>query len=103
MGRNSTWRQDFEVEDFYNQQTWTDAANKLIEWLESVRDEFPSICGDVEMCLVVRDWNRTRVATCGTDTATGHGAEDLGKAVKRQAPHGGGRGWPNPVVHPSSK
>ena len=98
MSRNSKWRQDFEVEHLLNKGSWKGAVKGLVKWMETVEDDFGM--NDVEFCLIVRDWDRTRVVTCGTDGHTSYGAEDMGEAIRKGK---GWTGWDNPSVHPSQR
>ena len=81
-GRDSgyTWRQreNFEV-IHHGRMYWNEAIDVV---MEDARNFPVDSTENVEICLLLRNWYRARVLTCGTDEITDEGAWNLGAVIR---------------------
>ena len=71
------WRRNVEVSS-QSRMDWDDALEVVVEDAQ----EFESAGDDVQVCLILRNWDRMRIVTCGTDDITAEGAWNLGTVIR---------------------
>ena len=72
------WRRNFEVIS-HGRMYWDEAVGVV---MEEARNFSVDSDENVEVCLLLRNWYRARVLTCGTDESTDEGAWNLGTVIR---------------------
>ena len=78
MDSGYVWRRNFDVIS-HGRMYWDEAVEAV---MEEARDFSVDPAENVEACLLLRNWYRARVLTCGTDDITDEGAWNLGTAIR---------------------